>query len=113
MNRAQEEVANFWGTTPTSLMLVEEMGELTQAVVKYLRITHKGKLVPTRSEKKDVLDNVAEEIADVRICLDELEYLLNLESDVEVWRRKKRKREDSRLKAEKRKRCKLKRKKRI
>ena len=104
MKKAQEEVAEFWGVTPTSVMLIEEMGELTQAVVKYLRIIHKGKLVPTKNSKKAITDNIAEEIADVRICLDELEYLLNLEEDVEEWRKKKREREDCRARSEKRKR---------
>ena len=104
MKRPQEEVAEFWGDFATGMMLLEEMGELSQAVVKYFRILFKGKLVPTGRTKKEAIENIAEEIADVRICLDEFEYLLGVEAKSKEWGDKKREREQSRMKSEKRKR---------
>ena len=109
MKDAQKAAAEFWGVDATSIVAVEEMGELIQALMKYRRATHRKKSVPTTKSRTAILDNIAEEIADVRICLDEIVYLLSLKDEVKKWKIKKREREDRRVVSEKRKREKKKR----
>lgn len=57
-------------------VLVEEMAELTQAICKYWR-------------GKAVYDNIAEEIADVSIMLDQMQLLFQCGGQVQAYRMKK------------------------
>ena len=59
----------------------EEIGELLQAICKYKRMLNKDKTL--RMPKTVVEYNIAEEIADVELCLLELKYLLQNKYTVE------------------------------
>ena len=65
--------------TRRRFVAIEEMSELTKALCKDTRYP----------ETTAVLDNVAEEIADVRIMLDQLEYIFDCSAKVEEYRKKK------------------------
>lgn len=71
----KEAIVEF-GPEPQLFMLFEEMGELMQAISK----NHRG---------RDNLDNVAEEITDLQIMLDEAKVLFNVELACDVLRVKK------------------------
>lgn len=68
-----------YGKDLQRMTAIEEMAELTQALSK-------DKRYPNTPE---VLDNIAEEIADVRIMLDQLEYIYDCSNKVEEYRKKK------------------------
>lgn len=71
------EVIQAYGTHNQQLVAVEKMAELTQAIVKYeRRITH----------------NIAEEIADVEIMLEQLKLMHNIGEQVRYIKRKKKER---------------------
>ena len=55
---------------------IEEMGELIQALTKVIR-------------GKPDFDNVAEEIADVEIAMEELKYAFNNANQVKEWKHRK------------------------
>ena len=52
----------------------EEMGELSQALCKYIR-KHDN---CTPEAKEELINHIAEEIADVKLCLEELQYMFNI-----------------------------------
>ena len=68
-----------YGKEHQKLIAIEEMSELTKALCKDTRYP----------ETTAVLDNVAEEIADVRIMLDQLEYIFDCSAKVEEYRKRK------------------------
>ena len=74
-----ESAVHTWGKEHQKLIAIEEMSELTKALCKDTRYPN----TPA------VLDNVAEEIADVRIMLDQLEYIFDCSAKVEEYRKKK------------------------
>ena len=66
---------DHWGANAQTDKLFEEMGELTQALVKY---RHKGASVSRRNA-------VLEEIADVKIVLAQMEMLYDEDGKVDRW----------------------------
>lgn len=92
-----KDIADFYGTEPQAHQLVEEMAELTQALNKLWRKTRLQNVNPVSDEACDLVLHVAEEIADVRICLEQVEYLLGVEEQTQEWREKKIKRQQDRL----------------
>lgn len=70
-----------WGPGPQVGMLHEEIGELLMALNKVQR-AH-----PDRAS--EVFDNLAEEVADVLIMLDQMQVLFRMETRVETWRQTK------------------------
>ena len=73
-----------WGAGMQTVMVFEEMAELQKELCKSLR-------------GKDNRGYIAEEIADVRIMLDQMEILHHCAEDVDVWRRVKLARLEKRL----------------
>ncbi len=67
----------FWGGDLQLDVLIEEMAELTQALIK---------------RKRGTYDNIDEEIADVEIMLEQAKIILNLHHDVFQWKELKFKR---------------------
>lgn len=68
-----ERAIRLWGVDPQLDMVIEEMAELTQAILKFKR-----RIGPARMlEFKEVIDRVAEEQADVRIMLDQLSTIMS------------------------------------
>lgn len=65
-----------FGAELQQMVAIEEMGELLQAISK-------------RARGKDNRDNLAEEIADAEIMLEQLKYIHNCPIEVELWKAKK------------------------
>lgn len=66
------------GKTNQIIVAIEECGELIQSLTKHLR-----------SDAATDWENIAEEIADVKIALRQLEVIYKNESSVNEWYRKK------------------------
>ena len=62
------KIAEYFGIRKQTMQLIEEMTELTQAFCK---------------ESRGIKSNIVEEIADVRLVLAQLIYLLNCEDEVQ------------------------------
>ena len=60
---------------------IEECSELTKELCKYQRITNKDKTC--NASELRTLENIAEEIADVEICLWQLKHLFDIKAKVE------------------------------
>lgn len=84
------------GFSSRMFQCMEEMGELTQAFCKLIRVGNGDKTCKTKRE--DLIPNISEEIADVEICTEQIKYLLGIEKEVDEWKEKKIKRTDERLK---------------
>lgn len=65
-----------YGSVLQIVVMMEEMSELQKELCKYLR----GKYSPT---------NIAEEIADVEIMIEQMKLLFCCADDVRDWRRRK------------------------
>ena len=76
-----------WGNVLQWLQAVEEMGELTSEVCHLIR---------GRINTKD--EHLAEEIADVELCLEQLVDICQNWCEVEDWKNKKMQRLEERLK---------------
>lgn len=72
------KIADHYGFKAQSIMLIEEMAELTQAITKYKRFTENGQPVRNVISKSMLKSNIVEEIADVEIMLEQIKYLLNI-----------------------------------
>lgn len=82
---------------------IEELDELKEAIAALLelnKLTHSRKLAFYRSNREYFVDHIAEEIADVRIMLDQLEYGLRIEQRSADWREMKLNRQLERIKNE-------------
>lgn len=73
------EIADYYGFKSQSVMLIEEMSELTKAITRYKRFTENGQPVRNAISKVMLKENIAEEIADVEVVLEEIKYLLDIE----------------------------------
>ena len=71
-----QRALDTYGSLPQIVMVFEEMSELQKELCKYLR----GKYSPA---------NIAEEIADVEIMLEQMMMLFCCADDVRDWRRRK------------------------
>lgn len=72
-----------WGEMQI-IMVFEEMAELQKELSKNLR-------------GKDNIDSITEEIADVEIMLEQMKLLFEIEDDVKMWKYRKLKRLEERL----------------
>ena len=88
--------ADKFGVDNRFLQTIEEMGELTQAICKYKRIETGDRTC--NKQQFDVSYNIAEEIADVEICLEQLKYLMFNNNLVEIIKTQKLKRTMERMK---------------
>ncbi len=78
------ESAKYYGFDMQSNLLMEECGELIQAVNKYKRMIYSGK------EVFSSLEHLIEEIADVELMIEQIKALLNIsEKHIEVWKKDK------------------------
>ena len=74
-------IANYYGLTAQENQLIEEMAELTQALCKMNRINGIGQ--PVAGHVRKYFDNLIEELADVKVVLDQVILLLNCENKVQ------------------------------
>ena len=82
---------------------VEELDELKEAIDALLelnKLTHSKKIAFYRSNRECFVDHIAEEIADVKIMLDQLEYGLKIEQRTADWREMKLNRQLERIRNE-------------
>lgn len=70
------ETVNIYGNKQY-MTAVEEMAELMQAISKYLRIDNSG-CSDVSQIQKEAINNIAAEMADVYIMLEELQLMLNI-----------------------------------
>lgn len=61
------------------MVAVEEMAELMQAISKYLRITYSG-CDDVSQIQKEAINNIAAEMADVYVMLEQLQIMLNIKN---------------------------------
>lgn len=73
--KVYQDALDTWGAEAQTKMLFEEIGELMQAVCK---ASH----VKNWEQRAEVWSNIAEEIADVKILLEQMELLFNVEEAV-------------------------------
>ncbi|WP_419021374.1 hypothetical protein [Holdemanella sp.] len=84
---AMKEQAEYFGLDNRMLQCTEELGELIQALSKYRRaIDGDGTCTVNRIEAEHM---VAEEMADVEICIKQLKHLLGNKNQVERIREQK------------------------
>lgn len=82
---------------------LEELDELKEAISKLIEhnsFPYSKKWAYYRSNREAFIDHIAEEIADVRIMLDQLEYGLRIEQRSADWREMKLNRQLERIKNE-------------
>ena len=69
-----ERALKTWGKEPQMLQVIEEMSELTKEILKNV------------NRKKDNIDALIEETADVEIMLEQLKYCYNIHKQVEAYK---------------------------
>lgn len=94
-------IANYHGYDSQSRQCVEEMGELIQALNKFWRKQQKCGSVAFEEVPLGTLEelHIAEEIADVEVCLAQLKMLLLCHGDVQNFKQQKVERELKRITA--------------
>lgn len=92
-------IANYHGYDSQSRQLIEEMGELIQALNKFWRKQQKCGSVAFEDVPLGNLEelHIAEEIADVEICLEQVKMLLMCHGDVLNFKQQKVERELKRI----------------
>lgn len=65
-----QQIANFYGDDSQMYMAIEEMSELTKEICKYKRLPNN-------------YDKIADEIADVKIMIEQLEHIFGVSEKVE------------------------------
>lgn len=81
-----KRIADHYGYETQSRQLIEEMAELTQVINKEWRFAN-GFLPEV--DYMALADNIAEEITDTEIMIEQVKYLLGIENKVKDWREKK------------------------
>lgn len=79
---------------------LDELKEAIDALIELNKLTHSRKMAFYRSNRECFVDHIAEEIADVRIMLDQLEYGLKIEQRSADWREMKLDRQMKRIEVE-------------
>lgn len=90
-----EQQAEIFGKLNRCTQTQEECAELTKELCKYQRLTNEDKTCS--STMIQTLENIAEEIADVEICLLQLKHLFDIKLKVENIKEQKLLRTEQRL----------------
>ena len=90
-DRNIKKIADIYGYDAQSRQLIEEMAELTQAINKFWRKQLLYGLrnvieVPCGTPEEK---HIAEEIADVEVCLEQIKYLLCVDNEVTKIKKQK------------------------
>jgi NTP pyrophosphatase (non-canonical NTP hydrolase) len=85
MNELYEKLIAKYGRGCQTTKALEELSELIQAVCKYKSKLYSGNL----NETYALLDNIAEEMADVEIMLEQLKIIFENAESVSVWKQYK------------------------
>ena len=62
-----------------SIITIEELGELTQALTKYIRFLISDDTL--RKDRYEIQDMIYEELADVELCLDKFKKLMCIDEE--------------------------------
>lgn len=73
---AQGRVIGFYGAEKQSMVHMEECAELIQAISKMRRVKDAGK------DDSDAYENLVEEMADVLICLEQIQQIYEIPDHV-------------------------------
>lgn len=84
-NSLLHRAVRTYGCSAQQDVAIEEMSELTKALLKFRRA---GTLVDEKTKGK-LRSDVAEEVADVLITIEQLKIMFDIEDDVEDWKEKK------------------------
>ena len=79
-------IADYYGYESQSRQLMEEMSELQIAILKLIRFN--AQIKKDFEDKKPLGENLIEELADVKICLDQIIYLIGDDKIAEKMRAK-------------------------
>lgn len=93
-------IISHYGAAKQTDMAIEEMSELTKALLKWRRTADIENI--SDLYLSSLHSDIAEEIADVQIMLDQLTLIYNVEDAVNEWISKKIKRTLDRMKEENR-----------
>ena len=77
------QIANHYGLEGQKNQLIEEMAELTQAICKMNRVHGCGQPVADSLKIRDLEHNLVEELADVRLVLNQVIFLLGCDQEVQ------------------------------
>lgn len=80
-----EKAFNLWGEHKQLTVAIEEMAELQKEICKHIR------------DRFSNTERITEEIADVRIMLEQIEQFFNIEKEVEKTKEKKIERLNNRI----------------
>jgi len=92
-----KDIVDTWGVENQIDMVIEEMSELTKALIKLRRSANK-----TEDIKSDAFNHVCEEIADVENMLEQMRYIFS-EDIIDKYKKEKIERLVERLKNSKKK----------
>lgn len=82
-------IAKHYGIEDRSILLIEELSELTKAITKYNRVKQ-GKSLSVKIDEVTARDNIVEEMADVLIMIKQVQMLLGIDDlEVEIARNMK------------------------
>lgn len=79
----KQKIAEHFGEAVQMQQLVEEMSELTKAICKYARVNGIGQPVADSVTEETVEANLVEELADVKLVLEQVIYLHGCKDEVE------------------------------
>lgn len=91
-NDPRFKIAEHYGFEGQCNQLIEEMAELTQALCKWNRKFGCGQTLPKEMTVDMLGDNIIEEMADVKLVLEQLIYLMGADEEVQLITNKKIKR---------------------
>lgn len=74
-NDLYKKAVEKWGEDSQLDQMIEEMAELTVALNKFKRAKHF-----VAQKKEGVLENIYEELADVKMCLEQMEWIFGEEN---------------------------------
>lgn len=82
MQEIQNKAIEVYGVEKQILVCIEELSELIKAITKVERYIEDTDLI----EKENMIENVVEEIADVKIIIEYLKIIYGIEeSEIEEW----------------------------
>lgn len=76
-------IANEYGIDGMTIQCIEEMAELTQAICKDKRAKGQGQPLGESWMYSDIRANLVEELADVKLVLEQVIYLIGVEKDIQ------------------------------
>ena len=96
-----QRIFKHYGEQSQLIKTQEELKELDEAIQKLIELRKNDKRTSFYSTERDFLkDHIAEELADVRIMLDQIEFGLRIEKRSADWREFKLNRQLKRMETE-------------